>query len=106
MDNNDLLGLLGVLAVGLYWWFGRGRPLGILYTFLVSFALVVAWHRGTGQSEYLPFGIWWVGAFVMLVVGWKLPPKQPRGSRPCPFCAEVIRQEARVCRFCGKDLVA
>ena len=26
------------------------------------------------------------------------------GLRKCPFCAEMIRAEANVCRFCGRDL--
>jgi len=29
-----------------------------------------------------------------------------RGDRMrCPHCAELIRSEARVCRFCGRDVV-
>jgi hypothetical protein len=25
-------------------------------------------------------------------------------TRVCPFCAETIKQAAKVCRFCGRDL--
>lgn len=25
-------------------------------------------------------------------------------TRPCPFCAEDVKREATVCRFCGRDL--
>ena len=26
------------------------------------------------------------------------------GMRKCPFCAEIIRREAKICRFCQRDL--
>lgn len=28
------------------------------------------------------------------------------GMRKCPFCAEIIRSEAKICRFCQRDLPA
>jgi hypothetical protein len=31
--------------------------------------------------------------------------KRNRGQlRRCPYCAELIRQEAKVCRFCGREV--
>ncbi len=36
-----------------------------------------------------------------------LPARADDGPvRACPFCAETIKQAARVCRFCGRELPA
>ena len=30
----------------------------------------------------------------------------PEGMRKCPFCAKIIRSEAKICRFCQRDLLS
>jgi hypothetical protein len=29
---------------------------------------------------------------------------QKNDSRECPYCAEIIKKKAKVCRFCGRDV--
>ena len=33
-----------------------------------------------------------------------LPTQENGPTKTCPFCAETIKQAARVCRFCGREL--
>lgn len=76
--------------------------------FLAVCALIGLIPASIAHSKGRSFFGWWVYGALLFIIA--LPhallakPVEGAGLKRCPHCAELIKDEARVCRFCGRDV--
>jgi hypothetical protein len=85
--------------------------------FLILAALLGLIPAAIAKSKGRPFLLWWIFGFLALIIALpcalmmkrdvrNLEHRQMReGLKKCPHCAEMIKGDAKVCRFCQREVL-
>ena len=77
----------------------------VFWIIMAGIVAMIANSRGQSVASWFVYGLllWPIALVHILLTG--PSPTSANGLRKCPDCAEVIKADAKVCRYCGaRDL--
>ncbi|GAW87483.1 hypothetical protein bplSymb_SCF09103P001 [Bathymodiolus platifrons methanotrophic gill symbiont] len=76
---------------------------GIVFGGFCSF---IASQKNRDTASWFFLGLFFslIAVLALIAIPKDNSPDQPNLNRVCPFCAEQIKEKAKVCRFCQNDL--
>ena len=89
-----------------------GEVIGLgIFAFIIAIVAMIAHGKGYKPLGWALYGLLiWPVALIHILIKPDLKAAQGAvareraGRRPCPFCAEPVKRQAKVCPHCQRDL--
>ncbi|WP_296827719.1 zinc ribbon domain-containing protein [uncultured Megasphaera sp.] len=109
LKNKDILIVIALIIIPamFLWRFDIFPAFAYVIACLVALIpAVIAANKGCNLVLWFIYALFlWLIAFIhSLLLKDNDGSLRQRGYRKCPYCAEYIRPEAKICRYCGHSL--